>query len=59
MQEWLGALNPVIFFIGYDPKVSHLLAGIFVSIADGGKGPGTGRGGDLKKDIVDYSVRIK
>jgi len=41
-----------------DPKVSHHLAGIAMSIADEGKGHSQWMG-CLKNDSVDYSVRKK
>ena len=45
--------------IGYDRKVSHLLAGIAISIADVMKGLWMLGDCGLKNNFVDYSVRKK
>jgi len=42
--------------IGYDPKVSHLLASIAISIADVMKGLWMWGGGGLQNNFVDFSV---
>ena len=44
--------------MAYDPKVSHLLAGIAMSIADEEKDLWL-CGDGLKNDCIDYSVRTK
>jgi len=46
-------------FIGYDPKVSHLLARIAISIVDVMKGLGMWGGSGLKIYFVDFSVKKK
>jgi len=45
--------------IGYDPKVSHLLARIAITIADVMKGLWMWGGDGLKINFVDFSVKKK